>query len=103
MIDLRTLNPLDMETVAPRVARTGRAMVVSEGPLTAGVAAELAARIAEECFDYLHEPVLRVAGEDVPIAVAPALEAASVPQPGSIADAARRLLRRRREVGRDAA
>lgn len=92
VIDLRTLNPLDFETVGAEVQHTGRAMVVSEGPLTAGVAAELAARIAEECFDFLENPVLRVAGEDIPIAVSPALEAASVPSPESIAESARRLL-----------
>jgi len=95
VVDLRTLNPLDMETVRREVERTGRAMVVSEGPLTAGVAAELAARITEECFDFLEEPAVRVAGEDVPIAVAPALEAASVPSSGLIAEVARRMVRRR--------
>ena len=93
IIDLRTLNPLDFETLRGPVERTGRVMVVSEGVLTAGVAAELAARISEECFDFLERPVLRIAGEDIPIAVAPALEAASVPGPASIADAARRLMR----------
>lgn len=95
VIDLRTLNPLDMDTVRGEVERTGRAMVVSEGPLTAGVSAELAARITEECFDFLEEPAVRVAGEDVPISVAPALEAASVPSAGLIADVARRMVRRR--------
>jgi len=95
VVDLRTLNPLDMGTVRREVERTGRAMVVSEGPLTAGVAAELAARITEECFDYLEEPAVRVAGEDVPISVAPALEAASVPSAGLVADVARRMVRRR--------
>lgn len=92
VIDLRSLNPLDFETVRGPVERIGKAMVVSEGVLTAGVAAELAARISEECFDFLERPVLRVAGEDIPIAVSPALEAASVPGPGLIRDAARRLL-----------
>ena len=80
VIDLRTLNPLDMETVAESVERIGRAVVISEAHLTAGVAAEIAARISEECFDYLEDPVLRIAGEDVPIPVSPALEAAAVPQ-----------------------
>jgi pyruvate/2-oxoglutarate/acetoin dehydrogenase E1 component len=92
VIDLRTLNPLDFETVRGAVEAAGRAMVVSEGPLTAGVAAELAARISEECFDFLENPVLRVAGEDVPISVSPGLEAASVPTPELIVDAARRLM-----------
>ena len=93
MIDLRTLNPLDFDTVARAVETTGRAMVVSEAPLTAGVAAELAARISEECFDFLENPVLRVAGEDIPIPVAAELERAAVPGPDLIAEMALRLLR----------
>ena len=94
VIDLRTLNPLDMATVAASVERTGRALVVSEGPLTGGVAAELAARISEECFDYLEDPVIRIAGEDIPIPVSPALEGASIPTVELIVATARRMLRR---------
>ncbi len=94
VIDLRTLNPLDMETVIASVERTGRAVVVSEGPLTAGVAAELAARISEECFDHLEDPVIRIAGEDIPIPVSPSLEGASIPTPELIAATVRRMLRR---------
>ncbi|MDJ1007417.1 MAG: pyruvate dehydrogenase complex E1 component subunit beta [Paracoccaceae bacterium] len=93
VVDLRTLNPLDFETIRPLVEAAGRAMVVSEGPMTAGVAAELAARISEECFDYLEDPVVRVAGEDIPISVSTALETASVPTPELIAATARRLCR----------
>jgi len=92
VIDLRTLNPLDMATVVASVERTGRAMVVSEGALTAGVAAELAARIGEECFDYLEDPVVRVAGEDIPVGVSPALESGSIPSSALIAETARRML-----------
>ncbi len=94
VIDLRTLNPLDMETVAASVERTGRAVVLSEAHLTAGVAAELAARIGEECFDFLEDPVIRIAGEDVPIPVSPALEAAAIPQADLVAQTVRRMLRR---------
>ncbi len=93
VIDLRTLNPLDMETVIASVERTGRAVVVSEGPLTAGVAAELAARISEECFDYLEDPVIRIAGEDIPIPVSPSLESASIPTPSLIVATIQRMLR----------
>ena len=93
VIDLRTLNPLDMETVAASVRRTGRAIALSEGCLTAGVAAELAARISEECFDFLEDPVVRIAGEDVPIPVAPALESRSIPDAAIVADTARRMIR----------
>lgn len=87
VIDLRTLNPLDMETVAASVNRTGRAVVVSEAPMTAGVAAELAARITEECFDFLEEPVVRLAGEDIPVSVSPELERASIPTVALLVDA----------------
>jgi pyruvate dehydrogenase E1 component beta subunit len=92
VIDLRTLNPLDFETIRPHVERIGRVMVVSEGVMTAGVAAELSARITEECFDYLHDPVIRVAGEDIPISVSTALEAGSVPGPKLIVETAERLV-----------
>ncbi len=93
VIDLRTLNPLDIDTIRTEVERVGKVMVVSEGALTAGVAAELAARIGEECFDVLEQPVVRVAGEDVPIAVSPSLEAASIPSADIIRDAAERMVR----------
>ncbi|WP_366654685.1 alpha-ketoacid dehydrogenase subunit beta [Fodinicurvata sp. EGI_FJ10296] len=95
VIDLRTLHPIDLDTVEQAVSATGRAMVVSEGVSAAGVASELAAAIQERCFDFLEEPVLRVAAENVPIPVSPALEAASIPSVPSIADAARRLTRHR--------
>jgi len=92
VIDLRTLNPLDFDTVRTEVEKVGRVMVVSEAVMTAGVAAELSARIAEECFDYLEQPVIRIAGEDIPISVSVELEANSVPTPALIEHAARRLV-----------
>ncbi|TNC62897.1 alpha-ketoacid dehydrogenase subunit beta [Rubellimicrobium roseum] len=92
VIDLRTLNPLDFDTIRAEVERVGRAMVVSEGVMTAGVAAELSARISEECFDFLHDPVVRVAGEDIPISVSVALEAASVPTTALVRETAERLV-----------
>ena len=88
VVDLRTLNPLDGETVYASVARTSRAIVVSEAVLTGGFAAEMSARISERCFDYLEEPVLRVAGEDIPIPVSPGLERGAVPTPQLIAETA---------------
>lgn len=93
VIDLRTLNPLDFETIRNAVEQTGKAMVLSEGPLTAGVAAELAARISEECFDFLENPVLRLAGEDIPISVSAGLEAGSVPSPSLVVEYARKLMK----------
>ena len=92
VIDLRTLNPLDFETVREHVERVGRAMVVSEGAMTAGVAAELSARIHEECFDFLHEPVIRVAGEDIPVSVSVELETNSVPTAGFVQEVAERIV-----------
>jgi acetoin:2,6-dichlorophenolindophenol oxidoreductase subunit beta len=86
VIDLRTLNPLDMDTVVASVNRTGRAVVVSEAASTCGVVSEVAARISEECFDFLEDPVLRIGGEDVPISVSPALESASIPTARLIVD-----------------
>ncbi|MBB4145973.1 alpha-ketoacid dehydrogenase subunit beta [Rhizobium rhizoryzae] len=92
VIDLRTLNPLDFDTVRQHVERVGKAMVVSEGVMTSGVAAELAARISEECFDFLEQPVVRVAGEDIPISVSQELETGSVPSTSLIAEVAEKML-----------
>ena len=94
VVDLRTLHPLDMATVTKSVRKTGRTLVVTEDCLTAGVSAELSARITEENFEYLEEPVLRLAGEDIPIPVAPALEAASVPTIESIKNSVLHLMRK---------
>jgi pyruvate dehydrogenase E1 component beta subunit len=93
IVDLRTLNPLDMDTVIASVNRTGRAVAVSEGALTAGVAAELGARISEECFDFLEDPVLRLAAEDVPIPVSPTLEASTIPTAGFIVESIANMVR----------
>ncbi|MEO1989203.1 MAG: pyruvate dehydrogenase complex E1 component subunit beta [Martelella sp.] len=96
VIDLRSLNPLDFDKVRAHVERVGRAMVVSEGVMTAGVGAELSARIHEECFDFLAEPVIRVCGEDIPISVSVELEKNSVPTARFIQDVAQRLFADRR-------
>ncbi|MFG0330471.1 MAG: alpha-ketoacid dehydrogenase subunit beta [Phycisphaerales bacterium] len=64
LIDLRTLYPLDIETIANSVNKTGRCVVVHEAPKTCGLGAEIATIIQEECFDYLEAPVQRVAGFD---------------------------------------
>lgn len=66
VIDLRTLTPLDLETIMASVRKTGRAVVVTEAPVTGSFAAEIAARIAEDDFLSLHAPVLRVGGWDIP-------------------------------------
>jgi pyruvate dehydrogenase E1 component beta subunit len=93
VIDMRTLNPLDMETVAQSVRRTGRAAVITESVLTCGPSAELGMRIQEDCFDWLEEPVIRIAGEDIPIPVAPDLERTSIPTEDLIVATIARLVR----------
>jgi 2-oxoisovalerate dehydrogenase E1 component subunit beta len=66
VIDLRSLSPLDMATVVASVRKTGRCVVVHEAPVTAGLGAEIAARVTQECFYHLEAPVLRAGGYSVP-------------------------------------
>jgi len=88
VIDLRTLAPLDIDTVIESVKVTGRVMIIEEGPLTGGFAAEIAAQITELAFEYLDLPVKRVAGADLPVASARNLEAACIPSVELITQAA---------------
>jgi len=92
VVDPRTLKPLDAETIIGSVKKTGRAIVVHEGYRTCGVGAEIAAQIMEEAFDYLDAPVLRVAGEDVPIPMSPVLEEAAIPSKTKIIEAVKKLV-----------
>ncbi|MCC7491808.1 MAG: alpha-ketoacid dehydrogenase subunit beta [Fimbriimonadaceae bacterium] len=91
VLDLRTLVPLDVESIAAAVAATGRAMIVEEGPTTCGVAAEIGFRIFETAFEYLDAPLQRVCGLDAPIPCAGALEQVVLPERSRIASAAYRL------------
>jgi pyruvate/2-oxoglutarate/acetoin dehydrogenase E1 component len=92
VVDPRTLNPLDTETIVRSVSKTGRVLIVHEAPVTGGVGAELAAVIADsEAFDYLDAPIRRLAGRNVPIPYNRTLEAAAVPQVEDIVAAARAL------------
>jgi pyruvate dehydrogenase E1 component beta subunit len=86
VIDLRTLVPLDVETLAASVSRTGRAVVLQEAPLTAGFAAEVVATIQEEAFFSLQAPIRRVAAPDVPYPTQ-LLEEAYVPSPERVLEA----------------
>ena len=70
VIDLRSLSPLDMETITGSVSRTGRCVVAHEAPVYAGLGAEIAARVTEQCFYHLEAPVLRVGGFATPYPVA---------------------------------
>jgi pyruvate dehydrogenase E1 component beta subunit len=92
VVDLRTLRPLDFETVAESVTKTNRALCVEEGWSTYGITAEIAARIQEACFDWLDAPVGRVGAAEVPLPYAKNLEQAALPGPEKIAAAARRVL-----------
>lgn len=94
VIDLRSLRPLDEETLYASVARTGRCVVVQEGHVYANVAAEIATRLQEACFDWLEAPVLRVQNRDVNQPYAQNLEKAVVPTPERIVAAALRVLGR---------
>ncbi len=93
VIDLRTLRPLDMKTVAESVRRTNRAVVVQEQWKLFGAAGEIAAQIYERCFDDLDAPVERVTGKDVPAPYARNLELLAFPNEQSIIDAVQRALR----------
>ena len=89
IVDLRTLKPLDMETVAESVKKTNRAVIVHEACLTGGFGSELSARIHDELFDYLDAPVKRVAAKDVPIPFSPPLEDYVLPKASDVVEAAR--------------
>jgi pyruvate/2-oxoglutarate/acetoin dehydrogenase E1 component len=85
VVDLRWIVPWDKDLVGESVRRTGRALVVHEDVRTAGFGAEIAAWIAEECFDALDAPVVRIGAADCHVAYEPTLETAILPQVADIA------------------
>ncbi|MEY9384435.1 pyruvate dehydrogenase E1 component beta subunit [Bradyrhizobium japonicum] len=89
VIDLRTLRPMDTETIVNSVKKTGRAVTVEEGWAQSGVGAEIAARIMENAFDYLDAPVARVSGKDVPMPYAANLEKLALPSAAEVVEAAK--------------
>ena len=89
VIDLRTLKPMDTETIITSVQKTGRAVTVEEGWQQSGVGAEIAARIVEHAFDYLDAPVARVSGKDVPMPYAANLEKLALPSIAEVVEAAK--------------
>lgn len=91
VIDLRTLVPLDDDTLLASVRKTGRLVCVEEGTRTGGVGAEIAARVAEGAYEYLDAPIRRVAATDVPIPFSPPLEQLALPGVNDIACAAREV------------
>jgi pyruvate dehydrogenase E1 component beta subunit len=89
VIDLRTLKPMDVESIVASVQKTGRAVTVEEGWKQSGVGAEIAAQIMEQAFDYLDAPVARVTGKDVPMPYAANLEKLALPSVAEVVEAAK--------------
>jgi len=87
VIDLRTINPLDMERIYASVKKTSRVLIVHEDSLSWGVGSEIAARIADELFAWLDAPVRRVASLDTWVAYAPSVEDATLPQTSDVVEA----------------
>ncbi|MEZ5764783.1 MAG: pyruvate dehydrogenase complex E1 component subunit beta [Xanthobacteraceae bacterium] len=87
VIDLRTLRPLDSETVIASVKKTGRVVTIEEGWQQSGVGAEISARVVEQAFDYLDAPPMRVSGKDVPMPYAANLEKLALPSVADVIDA----------------
>ncbi len=92
VVDLRSLRPLDRDTVCASVRKTSRAVVVEDDWLSYGVGAEIAATIQEGAFDYLDAPVRRVAAAEVPLPYAKPLERAALPDAGSMLKVIREVL-----------
>jgi len=93
IIDLRTLLPLDKETIKKSVMKTNRVIIVEEDTKTGGTGAEIGMTVIEECFDYLDAPVKRIAGADVPMPKAPNLENLAIPSVESIVKGVRGVMK----------
>jgi pyruvate dehydrogenase E1 component beta subunit len=89
VIDLRTIRPMDIETVIESVKKTGRCVTVEEGWPQSGVGSEIVAQLMEKAFDYLDAPVLRVTGKDVPMPYAANLEKLALPSVAEVVEAAK--------------
>jgi pyruvate dehydrogenase E1 component beta subunit len=89
VVDLRTIRPMDSETIIQSVKKTGRCVTVEEGWPQSGVGAEIMAKIMEGAFDYLDAPVIRICGKDVPMPYAANLEKLALPNAGEIVAAAK--------------
>jgi transketolase C-terminal domain/subunit len=87
VIDLRTIRPMDTDTIIASVMKTKRCVAVEEGFPQSGVTAEIAMRVMEQAFDYLDAPVMRVTGKDVPMPYAANLEKLALPNVGEVVQA----------------
>lgn len=92
IVDIRTVRPMDTETIINSVKKTHKAIVVEEDWPSMGVGAEVAARIVAGAFDYLDAPVIRITLADVPMPYSKALEQAAIPQPENIINAVRQIM-----------
>lgn len=92
VLDIRTINPLDIETILESVKKTNKVLVAHEDTLFHGFGAEIAAQIAEHAFQYLDGPVRRLAGKDIPVGFSAVLESVTLPQTSDVTNAVRDLL-----------
>jgi 2-oxoisovalerate dehydrogenase E1 component beta subunit len=92
VLDLRSLAPLDREAILQSVSKTNRALLLYEARRTGGIGGELAAIIAEEAFEFLDAPIVRIASQDAPVPYAPSLEAAFLPSVEKVVAGAKRLV-----------
>jgi len=92
VIDPRTIQPLDLATILESVRKTGRLIIASDDVKCGGIGSEIAAQVAEEAFDTLDAPILRVASPDMPIPFSPTLEQAYMPNAQKIIEAAKKLI-----------
>jgi pyruvate dehydrogenase E1 component beta subunit len=92
VINLRSIRPLDVETIVRSVKKTNRVVSVEEGWHFAGIGAEIAMTVTENCWDWLDAPPVRVAGLDVPMPYAANLEKLALPQPGWVVDAVKKII-----------
>jgi len=93
IVDLRTLAPLDEDTVLASVRKTSKVLLLHEDTMTGGIGGELAARIAQKAFEYLDGPIVRVTAPDTPVPYSPPLEEAFLPNAAKLAERARWLAR----------
>src|SRR5262249_47302544 len=97
-VDIRSLRPLDHETIVNSVKKTNRAVIIEEDWRSYGIGAEIAAMVQEEAFDYLDAPVKRVAGVEVPLPYAKPLELAALTGAKQLVEAINEIAPRRRSV-----